>query len=105
MRHCQPEDLFISALPAFRILRELCVDGIEADEDRCRKLLERSAVVVTALIPLLGYEKAAEVLKRAETEGKTIREVVVEWGLLPEAEFYRAISPEAVSNQDSEGGK
>ncbi len=79
-----------------RILRELCVDGIEADEDRCRKLLERSTVVVTALIPHLGYEKAAEVLKRAEAEGKTIREVVVEWDLLSEAAFNQAISPEAV---------
>ncbi|HSW64460.1 MAG TPA: aspartate ammonia-lyase [Dissulfurispiraceae bacterium] len=79
-----------------RILRELCVDGITADEDRCRKQLERSTVVATALIPHVGYEKACDVLKRAEAEGKTIRQIVVEWGLLTEAAFDRAISPEAV---------
>ena len=79
-----------------RILREFCVDGIEADEERCRKQIERSTAVATALIPHVGYEKACEVLKRAEAGGKTVRQVVVEWGLLTDAEFDRAISPEAV---------
>lgn len=79
-----------------RILRELCVDGIEADEERCKKQLERSTVVATALIPFIGYEKACAVLKQAETDGKSIRQVVVECALLTESEFDQAISPEAV---------
>lgn len=79
-----------------RIFREFCVDGIRADEERCKKQLERSTAVATALIPFLGYDKACAVLKQAESGGKSIRQVVVELGLMTEAEVDQAISPEAV---------
>jgi aspartate ammonia-lyase len=79
-----------------RILRELCVDGIEADEERCRRNLETSTAVATALLPYLGYEKVCEVVRQAEAGKKSIREIVVMKGLMATEEFDEAISPEAV---------
>jgi len=79
-----------------RILREFCVEGVEADEEGCKKQLERSTVVATALIPVIGYDKACTVLKQAEETGKSIRQIVVESGLMTGAEVDQAISPEAV---------
>ncbi|KAF0182829.1 MAG: aspartate ammonia-lyase [Nitrospirae bacterium] len=93
--HCLLDSLSLMERSC-RILRELCIDGIEADEEHCRKQLERSTAVATALIPHVGYEKVCDVLRQAETEGKSIRQTVVERGLLTEAAFDRAISPEAV---------
>ncbi len=63
---------------------ERCVNGIKANEEKCREYLEKNPIAVTALNPYIGYEKAAEVAKRAYGEGKTIRQVVLEMGLLPE---------------------
>ena len=65
---------------ACRILADRCVEGIEADVERCRELAESSPSVVTPLNRYIGYEKAAEVAKIAVKERKTIREVVIEQG-------------------------
>ena len=78
------------------ILRRHCVDGIEADEARCRAHVEGSTAVATALLPALGYEKASAVAKKAAETGKSVREVVVGDGLLTAAAFEELISPEAV---------
>ena len=63
-------------------LREKSIDGITADEERCRWYVEHSVSLVTALNPKIGYARAAEIAKRAISAGKTIRETVVEEGLL-----------------------
>jgi len=81
---------------ADEILRRFCVDGLEADEERCRSLVENSTAIATALLPTLGYEKACEIATEAAQNRRTIRQVVVEQGLLSEAEFDACISPEAV---------
>lgn len=78
------------------ILRRHCVEGIEADEDRCRRSVETSTAVVTALLPALGYEQCGRLAKEAKTQNKTIRQVVLEERLLTEAQFEQFISPEAV---------
>jgi len=83
------------------ILRRHCVEGIEADEDRCRKHVESSTAVATALVPALGYETACEVVQRTRATGRTIRAVVVEEGLLTEEAFEQLISPEAVTRLGS----
>jgi aspartate ammonia-lyase len=81
---------------ADEILRRFCVDGLEADEDRCRSLVENSTAIATALLPALGYDRVCELVKRATASRRTIREVALEDGALSEADFEASISPEAV---------
>ncbi len=63
-----------------RLLAERCVDGIEADVERCREMAESSPSIVTPLNRFIGYENAAAVAKRALRERRTIREVVIDEG-------------------------
>jgi len=76
---------------ASRLLADRCIDGIEADEERCRRFAESSPSLVTALVPVVGYEAAARAAKRAVAERRTIREVVLEEGLAEPAELDRAL--------------
>ena len=75
----------------------LCVDGIEADEARCRELLDRSTAVATALSPYIGYAKTAEIAKESVKTGKPIREIVLERGLLDAQQLDRILSAEAMT--------
>jgi fumarate hydratase, class II len=63
-----------------RLLADRVVDGIEADEERCRELAESSPSIVTPLNKYIGYENAAKVAKQSLAERKTIRQVVLEAG-------------------------
>ena len=78
---------------ACSIFRRLCVEGIEADEERCRRNVENSTACVTALVGTLGYERAQQAAQAARASGRTIREIVVERGWLSAEEFDRLISP------------
>lgn len=78
------------------VLRRHCVEGLEADEERCRSGVETSTTTATALVPVLGYERAAEVANQAKAEGRTVRSVVLDAGLLSEMRFEALIAPEAV---------
>lgn len=73
--------LLADACDAFR---EHCVVGIEANEERIRELAAKSLMLVTALSPHIGYDNAAKVAKKAYAENKTLKEVVLELGLLDE---------------------
>jgi fumarate hydratase class II len=75
----QMMDITINAL---RILRERAVEGIVANRERAEGWLAKNAILVTALNPVIGYLKGAEVAKEAMTSNRTIREVVVEKGYL-----------------------
>ena len=77
--------------PAAGLLASKCVDGIEADAERCAALLEGSPVLVTALVPAIGYDAAAAVAKEAAASGKSIRQVVVEMGLMEQAQADEAL--------------
>jgi aspartate ammonia-lyase len=79
---------------AMMALRVRCVDGIEADVDRSRELLDRSTAVATALSPYLGYAQTAEIAKEAVKSGKSIREIVLERGLMDEGQLSRVLSVE-----------
>ena len=70
-----------------------CVEGLEADREYCRQLVQRSLMLVTALNPHIGYDQAAKVAKKAFNEDKTLREVVLEMGLMEEEELDRALDP------------
>ncbi len=82
---------------ATRILAARCVEGIEADEERAAFWLERSLAVVTALAPLIGYSEAAELTKEALARNLTIRELVVEKGLLSPEELDRILDMRAMT--------
>jgi aspartate ammonia-lyase len=93
-----------NALHASTILREAmkaldthCVAGIEADPARCRELLERSTAVATALSPYIGYAKTAEVAKEAVRTGRSIRDIVLERGLLDAATADRVLAADAMT--------
>jgi fumarate hydratase class II len=77
-----------------RTFREFCVDGLEPERDRIRDLLDRSLMLVTALTPEIGYDKAAEIAKKAHHEGTTLREAAVALGHLTEQEYDEAVRPE-----------
>ncbi|MFO1032802.1 MAG: aspartate ammonia-lyase [Hyphomicrobiales bacterium] len=78
------------------VLREKCITGIEADEARCRDLLEHSLVAVTALNPYIGYAEASRVAKEALASGRSIRAVVQGEGLMTEAQLAKAFSAETL---------
>jgi aspartate ammonia-lyase len=82
---------------AMRALRERTVEGIAADVERCRQLLEHSTAVATALSPYIGYAATAEIAKESVKTGRPIRELVLERGLLDAGKLDRVLSPEAMT--------
>jgi aspartate ammonia-lyase len=82
---------------AMKALRLRCVDGITADEQRARELLDRSTAAATALSPHIGYAATAEIAKEAVKTGKSIRALVLERGLLPEQRLDDILSVEAMT--------
>ena len=82
---------------ASRTLREHCIDGITANEEVCRFLLERSIGTVTALNPVIGYEKATELAAEALRTGKGIVELVREKSILTEDQLARTLDPAAMT--------
>ena len=73
-----------------------CIDGITANEDVCRSLVENSIGIVTALNPTLGYEVSTELAKEALESGRGVYELVLEKELLSREELDRLLSPEAM---------
>jgi fumarate hydratase class II len=71
-----------------------CVSGLRADEARIRELMERSLMLVTALAPHIGYQRAAEIAKAAHAAGTTLREEAIRLGYVSAAEFDRLVRPE-----------
>jgi len=77
-----------------RSFREHCAEGIEPNLARIDELMKKSLMLVTALNPHIGYDNAAKVAKKAHKENKTLREVVVELGLLTGERFDELVRPE-----------
>ena len=71
-----------------------CVTGIVANEVRINKLLNESLMLVTALNPHIGYDKAAKIAKKAHAEGTTLKEAALELGFLTEEQFAEWVKPE-----------
>ncbi|MBT3267267.1 class II fumarate hydratase [Candidatus Poribacteria bacterium] len=90
--------MILNTLQSIRLLgdattsfRVNCAEGIEPNEGRIQELVETSLMLVTALSPSIGYDNAAKVAKQAYVEDKTLRQVVLELGLLDEAAFDEAM--------------
>ena len=77
-----------------RSFREFCVDGLEPDRARIEELVGRSLMLVTALTPSIGYDRAAEIAKKAHHEGTTLKEAALALGYLTEEEYDAAVVPE-----------
>jgi fumarate hydratase class II len=82
---------------AARSFTDNCVVGIKADEKHIRELMERSLMLVTALAPKIGYDKAAEIAKTAHKNGTTLRVETVRLGHLTAEEFDRLVRPERMT--------
>ena len=83
---------------AMQVLHTRCVEGITADEARCRELLDRSTALATALSPYIGYAETASIAKASVETGRTIRDLVRERGLLPDARLDAILSAEAMTS-------
>jgi fumarate hydratase class II len=80
-----------------RLFADRCIAGLEADIQRCRTYALSSPAIATALNPYIGYENAAKIVKRAVAEGKDLRTVVLESGLMSEEDVDRALDVEAMT--------
>ncbi len=88
-------DLLTGACTAFR---RFAVEGVEPDREQIARHLERSLMLVTALNPVIGYDKAAEVAKKAHKEGISLREAAVALGYLTGEQFDQAVRPEEMTH-------
>ncbi|MBO6815443.1 MAG: class II fumarate hydratase [Rhizobiaceae bacterium] len=79
---------------ACRTFTDKCVSGITANEDNIRQLMERSLMLVTALAPTIGYDKATEIAKTAHKNGTTLKEEALRLGYVTEEEFDKVVRPE-----------
>ncbi len=79
---------------AMRSFDRNCAAGIRANGDKMRENLSRSLMLVTALNPIIGYENAAKIAKKAYREGISLRQAAIDLGLLSGEEFDRAVRAE-----------
>jgi fumarate hydratase class II len=91
----------LALLQSIRLLADVaasfndhCVSGIRADKARIGQLLERSLMLVTALAPHIGYQRAAEIAKAAHASGTSLREAAIRLGYVSAADFDRLVQPE-----------
>ena len=79
------------------VLRERCIVGITANPDRMRHFVEHSIGIVTALVPVIGYETSTSVAKEALDTGRGVYDVVLERGLMKREDLDRLLNPEAMT--------
>ncbi|MBC7490405.1 MAG: class II fumarate hydratase, partial [Glaciimonas sp.] len=75
-----------------------CAVGIGANEDRIAELMARSLMLVTALAPHIGYDKAAQIAKSAHHDGSTLKEAALTLGYVTEQEFTEWVQPSAMTH-------
>jgi fumarate hydratase, class II len=86
-------EILADAIDSFRLR---CVDGLAPNRDRLAELVERSLMLVTALAPAIGYDKATAIAKKAHHDGSSLLEAGLALGLVDEATFRRLVRPEAM---------
>jgi fumarate hydratase class II len=80
-----------------RNFREFCIEGLEPNRKQIQSHLSNSLMLVTALNPYIGYDNAAKIAKKAHHEGKTLKAVAIELGLVSEADFDKWVKPEEMT--------
>jgi fumarate hydratase class II len=99
MAYCMLESIRILA-DAARSFTDNCVVGVEANTSRIRELMENSLMLVTALSPHIGYDKATEIAKTAHKNGTTLREEAIKLGYVSAQDFDRWVRPETMIGPD-----
>ncbi|MBI4577037.1 MAG: class II fumarate hydratase [Planctomycetes bacterium] len=84
---------------AATLLAQRCVDGIQADREQCERHAGRSPSLVTALNPVIGYDRAAQVAKEAVETGRLVKDLVVEQGLVPRAKADELLDPRRMTGR------
>ncbi|HXJ20200.1 MAG TPA: class II fumarate hydratase [Polyangia bacterium] len=82
-----------------RLFASRCVEGLEANDERCAELIEQSLAMVTALNPRIGYDAAAAIAKESVKTGKTVRELCLEKKVLPPDELARLLDPRSMTGK------
>ena len=92
--------MIVNLLDSIRLLsrgidsfRKNCLEGLEVIEENIKKQLDRSLMIVTRLSPIIDYDMASEIAKKAHETGKTIREVIVESGVDIEGDIDEILDP------------
>jgi fumarate hydratase class II len=93
----QAMDVTIGAVKAFT---DKCVAGLKANREKAEGWLAKNAIIATALNPIIGYQKGAEVVKKAMAENRSIHDIVVELGYMTDEEAARVLDPRKMT----EGG-
>jgi len=89
-------ELLTNYLPVFR---KKCVEGIAVDEKRCAEYLEKNPALATFLSPHIGYLEASKIAKQALKEGRSVKQIALEKGLLKPEELERIFNPKRLLNQ------
>ena len=79
------------------MLREHCISGLQINRQKIRQNLDSTLISLTALSPYFGYAAMSALVKRAQKEGKTVRQIVLAEKLLSEKEFDELMSPERLT--------
>ncbi len=90
MTHCMLQSVHLLGTSANNFA-ERCVESLQADRQRAEELVEQSLALCTALVPKIGYDRAAQIAKTAYAEGRTVREVALAQGVLPADELERIL--------------
>ncbi len=101
MAYCLLESIELLANGA-RVFADRCMSGIEANRERCASLVEQSLSMVTSLVPLIGYDKAAEIAKESVTTGRTVREIATKRSILPPEELEKALDPRRMTEPQAD---
>ena len=88
-----PEDLIEIMSDSSKTFALYCVKGIKADKKRIKYLLDNSLMLVTALAPEIGYDRAANIAKAAHKNGTTLKEEVIKAGIIKEKEYDKIMNP------------
>ncbi|WP_019140293.1 class II fumarate hydratase [Noviherbaspirillum massiliense] len=83
---------------------EHCARGIEANRERIAELMARSLMLVTALAPHIGYDRAAQIAKKAHKEGSTLKQAALDLGYVSDADFDRWVRPEEMTHPEGDAG-
>jgi fumarate hydratase class II len=84
-----------------RVFARRCVAGLEANREKCERNIEQSLAMCTALVPVLGYDRAADIAKQAYASGKTVRQVALEAGVMGEEELRKLLDPETQAGPET----
>ena len=94
---CDIDEMTCLLANAMRALADQAIAGLEVRKDKVAEALDRNPILVTALNPVIGYEKAAAIAKRAYAEDRPVFDVALEDSGLPEAALRRLLDPQALT--------